>query len=721
MVENFILKLDWPNWLFFVLLCCLASIAFFYYYRTLPPLSKPRRIVLTGLRGAGLIIAFFIFLSPILQIIFKEKEKPVIAILLDNSASMKIHDSYGERGDSLKYLFKNLKKMGGNDSINIKPYYFDISLRSGANDTLGFQTDGTNLTQALDAVLDTLSGQNLQAIVLASDGIYNQGSNPVLFSQNISVPVHTVIIGDSTMPKDIILKRVQTNQITYVNKELPVEVVLWQNGFDGEKAVVSMVQGGNIVSSETVTFEKSGFEQKVELSFLPKKEGDFNYSLQVQSFPDEVTSRNNSQNIRIRTLKSKLKVLVLSGAPNFDLHFLNYFGDQLDDYQFIFLTEKSTGNYYEAPFDNVLLDSLDLIMLHGFPTIRSDKGQVNKIFQAIKQRRLPLFWMITQTTYIENLSAFNELLPFNLNSKPNPIENVFAKLTAGGRLHPVMHIEESETANDLLWTELPPLEVYAGINLKQGSQILLQSSEIQIGRNSRQIELPILYAYRQSEIKHLVFAASNFGFWHFQLQEDLSRDQLMVKFMDRSIRWLANREDINQIQIQPVQPTFNLGETVTFSGQVYDEFYQPIQDAQVNIKITNGEKEIDEEMNLIGGGFYQHVFGGLPEGEFDYTITADKDGNFIGERNGKFTVEPFYLEYQQTVGNVELLHQLANRTGGKFYNPAEFIKKFPKTSFESRTQYSSTEHFLWDYIYWLFLLIILFGSEWFLRKRWGLL
>ena len=721
MIENLILKLDWPTWLFFLIILVLAAVAFFYYFRTLPPLSSYRRILLTSLRAVGLIIALFILLSPILQIIFEENEKPVVAVLLDNSASMKISDSFGERGDSLRYLLNHFSRISPDDSIDIRPYFFDLSLRSGENDTLDFQTDGTNMDQALRAVIDTLAGQNLQAVILASDGIYNQGANPVLASQNITVPIYTVMIGDSAKPKDVILKRIQTNQITYVNKELPVEVVLWQNGYDGEKGIISLMQADRQIAHQTITLGKSGFEQKAEITFTPKKVGDFNYTVQIQPLPDEITAKNNSQNIQIRTLKSKIQVLIMSGIPNFDRRFLSYFGDQLKDYQFNFLTEKSSGNYYEASFNKIALDSIDLVILHGFPTKRSDQGQVNKIFQNIERRKLPIFWMLSQSTFIQNLGAFRELLPFDLNSRLQPIEDVLVKLTAGGSLHPVMHIDESKTTNDLMWSELPPVEVYDGISLKPGSQILLQSEDIQIGRKTRLQELPVLYTYRQGGIKHLVLAASNFGFWHFQLQEDLSRNDLMLKFMDRSIRWLVNREDINQIQIQPVQSTFNLGEAVTFSGEVYDEFYQPIQDAQVNIKIKNDEKEINDAMNLVGGGFYQYSFGGLPEGEFDYTISAEKNEQRIGERKGKFTVKPFYLEYQQTAGNVELMRQLANKTGGQFYYPAEFIKKFPRASFENRTQYSSTEHFLWDHLYWLFILIFLFGTEWFLRKRWGLL
>ena len=490
MIENLILKLDWPTWLFFLIILVLAAVAFFYYFRTLPPLSSYRRILLTSLRAVGLIIALFILLSPILQIIFEENEKPVVAVLLDNSASMKISDSFGERGDSLRYLLNHFSRISPDDSIDIRPYFFDLSLRSGENDTLDFQTDGTNMDQALRAVIDTLAGQNLQAVILASDGIYNQGANPVLASQNITVPIYTVMIGDSTKPKDVILKRIQTNQITYVNKELPVEVVFWQNGYDGEKGIISLMQADRQIAHQTITLGKSGFEQKAEITFTPKKVGDFNYTVQIQPLPDEITAKNNSQNIQIRTLKSKIQVLIMSGIPNFDRRFLSYFGDQLKDYQFNFLTEKSSGNYYEASFNKIALDSIDLVILHGFPTKRSDQGQVNKIFQNIERRKLPIFWMLSQSTFIQNLGAFRELLPFDLNSRLQPIEDVLVKLTAGGSLHPVMHIDESKTTNDLMWSELPPVEVYDGISLKPGSQILLQSEDIQIGRKTRLQEQP---------------------------------------------------------------------------------------------------------------------------------------------------------------------------------------------------------------------------------------
>jgi hypothetical protein len=258
------------------------------------------------------------------------------------------------------------------------------------------------------------------------------------------------------------------------------------------------------------------------------------------------------------------------------------------------------------------------------------------------------------------------------------------------------------------------------MRLKEGSQILLETSELQ-PRTGKPQKYPVLFTYRYNEIKHLVLAASDFGFWHFQLQEDPIRDQFFYNFIERAIRWLVNRDDINQIQIQSVQRSYNLGEQVIFAGQVYDEFYSPIIDAEVKINVSGNSVDISDEMDIQSGGYYRYSLGGLPEGEFQYKITAQKNDRNIGARFGKISVNPFYLEFQQISSNVPLMEQLAGNTGGEIFRPREFVQKFGQLSFKNRVYFSFSEYFLWSYIHWLLVLIALLAIEWFLRKRWGLL
>ncbi|NIW00280.1 hypothetical protein GWN26_14625, partial [Candidatus Saccharibacteria bacterium] len=101
----------------------------------------------------------------------------------------------------------------------------------------------------------------------------------------------------------------------------------------------------------------------------------------------------------------------------------------------------------------------------------------------------------------------------------------------------VTKLDENVTANDLIWNELPPIESFRRVKMREGAQLLLRAQD-QEGRASGNA-LPICFAYRQQEIKQLVFNGANFGNWHFQLQEDPTRDQFFKNFIDRSVRWLV--------------------------------------------------------------------------------------------------------------------------------------------------------------------------------------
>lgn len=684
-------------------------------------MSGARRIFNLTLRAIVLGILLFLILEPILRLLYQQKERPVIAVLLDNSASMKIKEAYGERGDSLRFVADYLRNSPAADSIDIRPFAFDLSTRPWNGDSLKYDIDGSNIERAIASVLDSLSGQNLQALVLVSDGIYNQGANPLLPAQSSPVPLYTVMVGDSSAPKDIAIRRVQTNQITYVNKELPVEVVVWQNGFEGQKVLLSVAEGNNVLAQQSLTLGKSGFEQKAEISIVSRKPGDFNYTVGVQSLPGEITGHNNQQTVRVQVLKSKIKVLAVSGAPNFDRRSLSYLGDQLQDYDFTFLTEKGPGQYYEQSFREAKLDSQDLFIFYGFPTQNSDPAQVRELLKQVSNRRVPVLWFIARSLDLQKLREFEDRLPFEITSQLTAVENQFVKLSSGGRLHPVTRLDENETANDLLWRELPPLEVYNRLKMRSGGQVLLELDTRQEPAAPQNRDLVVAYAYRQNEIKHIVFNGTNFSNWHYQLSDDPARDRFFTRFMERTIRWLVNRDDIHQIQIQPLQPIYNVGEQIVFSGQVFDEFYQPLSDARVVVTVSSDTTRFSDEMIAEGNGFYRQTFSGLPEGEFSYRVEAKRNEKTIGTRSGKFTVKPFFLEFQQIPANYSLLRQLAERTGGAVYQPKQFTANFPGKSYESRIQYNFAEYFLWNYWQWLAVIIALLAAEWFLRKRWGML
>ncbi|GAB4377128.1 MAG: hypothetical protein Kow0042_24380 [Calditrichia bacterium] len=716
MTKELFLNLSLPGWIFFIIAWIFFFLALFYYRKTLPPLSRYRRWFLILIRSLTLIIVLFILLQPILTLILEHQDPPLVAVLVDNSRSMLIEDGSGIRADSVRFLLNHINGDNFSDSLQFRLFRFDRQLRSFQFDSLTFEGKQTNISRALQEVADSLSENNLQAVVLISDGQFNQGPSPLRIAERMPVPVYTIAVGDSVSRRDVRLSGVQANPVGYVGQELPVSVRILHSGYDNKTVTIQLKQGKQTVAAQKITLSSSGFEQKVDFALKAEQPGEIRYTIEVESFPDEITRDNNRSSFVVKILKSKIRALLLSGVPTFDQRLLIHTIRQLPDVQLTILTEKSPGAYYEARFPTVHLDSQDVFIFLGFPTRYSDSNQLKQILGVIQKSQTPLYLFLNRYSDLKKLSAWQSILPVNVNSPLIEEGNVWVQLTTGGRLHPVTRLDDNPQRLSMLWNDLPPLTAFGRRLIpEKGSQVLVEYP----GSDGKS-EYPLLIAGIQQNTKVLVFAGAQFGGWHFQLQDDPNRDRFFKMFTERSLKWLVNREDIQRIQIHPVQKVFHAGEPITFSGQVLDEFYQRVNDAVVEIQIVG--ENVDQRDVLSGAdGFYNYQASGLPRGSYTYRLVAEKGDRRLGEAEGKFVVESLELEMQEPEANPALMRAIALRSGGQYWKVREFSDKMKMLHFDTRTRFTTVEHILWSKFYWLIILLIFLSVEWFFRKRWGLL
>ncbi len=716
MVEQLLLNFSIAGWIFFLLLWVLIGIAVFYYSRTLPPLSRPRRIFLTVLRSLSLVMIFFIFFQPVVQLIIKRHETPTVAILLDNSRSMTIKDGYGQRGDSLRYALENLRQAGGNDSVAIRIYKFAQNLAPLAGDTLSFSGRQTNISAALESILDSLIQYNIQSVFLLSDGQFNQGANPLVTARNSPIVIHTVTVGDSSLKKDIEISGIRYNAVVYAGDTTTVWATVLHTGYDDLEVIVRLHRGSEQLAARVVNLPASGFQKQVVFTITAEKPGETQYTVEIDPGKDEVNKQNNRKTFVLNVLKSRLKVLLVSGQASVDQRMLLYVLKQIPAVRFSVLTEDVNGRFYERDFQKVVLDSQDVFLFLGYPTGRSKQGIVNTMLQSVKTSKKPLFLVLNNSTSFNSLKPILDILPFSGKSVPDGGTQAMVTLTAAGLLHPATRIEENPQLTLNLWKDLPPVTVF-GKNLlpEKDASILLNA---RIDDDTR--PAPVLMASIRYETKSLVLCAGGFGSWHFQFQDDPVKDLFFRKFIENSLRWLVSREDIQKIQIRPNQRVYRMGEFVEFSGQVLDEFYHQVQDAAVKIAITGEDYKLKDVISNQGG-FYTYRAAGFPSGTYNYEIEASQGDRNLGKIRGKFVVEQLELEMQESEADPGLMRQLASEAGGQNWSVMHFVQNVSRMQLYDQVQMLTMDYVLWNKIYWLILLIFLFSLEWFFRKRWGLL
>jgi hypothetical protein len=218
-----------------------------------------------------------------------------------------------------------------------------------------------------------------------------------------------------------------------------------------------------------------------------------------------------------------------------------------------------------------------------------------------------------------------------------------------------------------------------------------------------------------------------YGLWRWNMLSDAGSEteQMLNSFISNSVRWLATQEDERRIRVQSTKHIYTTQDAVEFAAQAYDENYQPIDDAQIEVRIQRGNEINQLMLNPIGSGQYQSSYGNLAEGEYSFTAIVTLNGTIIGKDQGTFSIGGVNAEYIETRMNKTILKQIAARTNGEYYD-GDKLESFPEdieklSNFKPRDTSKSMEFEVWNSRWMLALVIIIFSIEWFIRKQNGML
>ena len=199
-------------------------------------------------------------------------------------------------------------------------------------------------------------------------------------------------------------------------------------------------------------------------------------------------------------------------------------------------------------------------------------------------------------------------------------------------------------------------------------------------------------------------------------------------FLGNSTRWLVTHDDQKRVRITPTRKLYDAGEKIEFSGQVYDESFIPVDGAIVTAKVMGANLSSPIQLTLepiSNGRYFAKLPQGLAAGDYTYGGEAKADGKSLGSDGGRFNVGDYSPEFAEPRMRSDILRSLAERTGGKFYTPetaANLIKDIDASSnfhakkLEEKKDYEGRN--IWQL---LILAVMLFSTEWFIRKRTGML
>lgn len=691
-MNNLKLITQYSPW--FIIVCFLAGTGYaFLLYTKKYSWSKNLNVFLSALRFLLVSFLCFLLLGPLLKHFKNQLEPPSIVIGIDNSQSI----SYAADTVQLGAFKKQIAALAStlkdaNASVEVR--LLDKTIPLDQLDHIKFNGATSDLTKMLSEVQSDYANRNLAAMVLVSDGIYNQGIAPNYKTYNF--PVYTLGLGDTVPKKDISLKSLLYNKISYSGNKFPIVAEIHNSGFRNQNVTVYLKQNKKIVDKKRIFLSTGRDIQEVEFLVNPEKNGLLHYTVEIEPLKEEFTRDNNTAHAYIEVIDGKEKILLVACCPHPDIKAIKAAIEKKQNYEL---------QVYIPGVNEFKNDKFDLVIFHQVPDIFNTARDLKDKF--IKDGTSILFIVGAQT----NLNAFNN---------DNTMLKISGRYGQTDNILPVFNEAfdkfRFEPEDQKMLASYPPVSVPFGNYIPGTDAEVILYQKVGVVSTQK----PLLSV---SSKPRKMGVLNGEGIWQWRLHEfnETKDTKIFDKVITSLVQYLSSKDDKRKFRVYPVSNEFSVSEPVLFEVETYNDIYEKIFGQKIDLKIT------DESGNAISYAFEngenapRFEVKGLKQGVYKYTASATLLGR-SEKTQGEFSIKDLNLEAQNITADHELLRLLSSATGGKFLPAAradELLEIIGKNKFQSIIH--TNEEF--DEIInlpWIGLLLLLLAfTEWFIRKYKG--
>jgi uncharacterized membrane protein len=737
----------WPVWLLFALIVVAGIAVGISIWRRQPGLGVARATALGALQTALLAALLVLAWRPALVTQTLRPQENTVAVLLDTSGSM----LYGEQESRLQQAVDSLTQ----NALPALESSFVVNLFSFAGDLVELpsleQVPAPGpVTHIGDALLNVLRGAQsgaIAAVVLVTDGADNSNdfdAAKIAEIASFGVPVHTVGVGEETLPGDLELDDVQLPSVGLPGSTVSAQVSIRHNG--ATLAQLKVYDGDAILASQAIQLPAStGVTTRwVDIDVGAAGVRDLKFAL--DALPGEANVINNSRLRPMEVPEQRRHILYIEGEPRWEYKFIRRAIDENPAVRVASLLKTTPNKFYrqgiESPdelVDGVPTEELDLfrydaLMIGSFEAAALSAGQQEMIREFVGRRGGSLLMLGGRRGLTDGgwgATSVAEVLPVRLPELEGPSfvrEPARAILTTAGRTSALTRLAGDDEANEAAWGGLPDLADFQTLGaLKPGAETLL---EAEFGGRTE----PLLVQQRYG-LGHVYVLATG-GTWRWQMQLP-HEDQRHETFWRQLLQAAATTAP------QPVTLTsdrvfYGDESAVTVRAEVRDKTYQPASDATVSLEVSDGMgPPTTLEMTPVAGerGLYEATYETGRPGVFRFEATAKAADDAGRDARGRATQgevaeelgrarfavrrEDGVIEHYRVQQNRPLLERLAAATGGNYFAVSDVSRLPEAVSFSEAGSVERQVLDLWNIPLVFLLLLLLKSGEWLLRLYWG--
>jgi uncharacterized membrane protein len=729
----------WPRWVL-VLFVVLAGAGLAWLIRSKLPQASPqvrnwKAAIIWLLQFAMAALVLLLLWQPAVLVAELRPQQNIIAVLVDDSRSMTIADSGATREQQAVKALEGgvLDALGKKFQIRLYRADGQLSHISKLDELKASPpAPATHIGDDLKELANEAADLPIGAVVLLSDGADNSGGidlDTISTFRSRRIPVHTVGFGQQQVPHDVEINDAVVVPRALADSRLAAKVSFHQRGYAGQKAMLTVRDGGKVLASRQITLASDGETQNEMLLFNAGDAGAKTLQFSIDPLPGEENRNNNSVSRLVNVESSKRRILYIEGEPRWEYKFIRRAEQDDRIVTIVSMLRTSENKIYRQGIDNPkeladgfpsTVDDLfgyQAIMIGSVEASYFTPAQRELIQQFVDRRGGGLLFLGGRASLADGgwgASNLADLLPVVLPNKKGTFHRdpATVSLTPAGAESIVTRLVEDPAGNVERWKKLPYLMDYQEAGTPKPGAVVL--AEMTAGNK----KMPLLITENYGRGRTAVLATG--GTWRWRMSQPLE-DRTHEEFWQQLLRWLVTDTPGRVVASVPSQMLFDDGH-VHLSADVRDKNYLPAGDAHVEAHIlgpggTAAQIDMTPDPNTPGT-FRAEWTADLP-GSYLTEVTATRDKEELGRDVLTFARMDGVAENFHTGQNRELLEKLSDETGGRYWTPQNVSRLPSEISYsEAGITVRDTKQ-LWNMPIIFLLLLALPSAEWLLRRKWG--
>ncbi|MEZ6095313.1 MAG: glutamine amidotransferase [Pirellulaceae bacterium] len=705
----------------------------------------------------------------------RQRQSALVLCLIDLSRSMELPhlqedqtrwQALNETIDSCGDVVEALKQ----ESVDVKFVGFDSDIQNlqieSGTPTLPETPEGgqTDIGNAVSESVREVRDQRIASVLLMSDGVQNVLDPKIELLDSISrlktqeIPLIAVPFGIANEVgqfADVAITNLPDHDTVFVKNRKTVRATLVSRGFMNQPVTVQLVisragQQEQIVDTQVYVPDQSYQEQNIELSYTPNIAGSYRMSVRAVRLQGESATLNNELTSFLTVYEGGLRVLFISSLDNLEQSRIRRSlpamsggdanaGQGIEISYFPVMSDARTRER-GWPLGQDLIEAIrdpavDVIMINNVDSrALYRKGEFEGAMLAIEEavaNGKGLMMLGGPHSFGPGLyhsTPLADVLPVLMNpyDRQEFDRDMITDFHISGPVKPKPTSEwdilslRSEGDFWAPWNELPP---FPGINrfqgLKDNASVLLTS------QNQEPVLVSGTYGSRG---RVMAMAADATWLWY---SHGMKREH--QRFWQQMILWLAFPEGDSKdnVRIFLNQRRFQPKSQITFSTEARTVVGKAIENAEYKGILVSPDGS-QSPISISGGEEYTGTIE--PDrinqpGIYSIKVSATSGNDSIGTSEIEFSVYDHDKEKSNPAADIAGLTRIAGETsdfGGAVIQPNEvksylesLLNSVPELDLEipQRWQLGST---LGDGAAFLALFVLVMGTEWYLRKRWGL-